>query len=233
MRVHYLQHVIFEGLGSIGPILRERGHQLTSTHLYEFQKLPPISDIDWLIVMGGPMGVYDDGKYNWLRTEKRFIEKVIKSGKIVLGICLGAQIISDVLGARVYKNKYREIGWFHISRLPDVDRTVLSPAIPQQVEVFHWHSDTFDIPGDAISLAKSDACKNQGFIWHDRIIGFQFHLETTWQSARVLLKTCRNELDGSRYVQTEKEILSDHRKFKNINRVMQSVLDVLEKSDGK
>lgn len=110
MRVHHLQHVPFEGLSSIESILKEKGHQLSATHLYDDQSLPSINDIDWLIVMGGPMGIYDEESYPWLSAEKRFIKEAINSGKIVLGICLGAQLIADALGARIYKNEHREIG---------------------------------------------------------------------------------------------------------------------------
>jgi GMP synthase-like glutamine amidotransferase len=229
LRIHYLQHVPFEGLSSIELALKEKGHDITSTHLYDDQPLPRVSDIDWLIIMGGPMGIYDEEIYPWLSDEKRFIKDVIDSGKIVLGICLGAQLIANVLGAKVYKNKYREIGWFKINCLPEIEGTILSSAIPDQLEVFHWHGDTFDIPTGAKALASSEACKNQGFILNNRVVGFQFHLETTFQSASSLINNCRNELDGSHYVQTESEILSDNLKFTPINKAMFSVLKALEK----
>ncbi|MCD4787961.1 MAG: amidotransferase, partial [Desulfobacterales bacterium] len=125
-------------------------------------------------------------------------------------------------------NKHREIGWFNISRSPEVDDTVLSEVIPDQMEVFHWHGDTFDIPQGAKAIAASKACRNQGFIINNRIVGFQFHLETTLQSASALINNCRDELDKSQYVQTESEILSDNQRFTNINQVMYSVLEALE-----
>lgn len=228
MKVHYLQHVPFEGLGSIESVLREKGHQLSFTHLYTDQPLPLVEDIDWLIVMGGPMGIDEEEIYPWLRAEKKFINDAIHAGKIVLGICLGAQLIAEVLGARVYKNKHREIGWFNISRLPQVSNTILSRAIPEQAEVFHWHGDTFDIPQGAIDLAASEACKNQGFILDDRVVALQFHLETTMQSATSLIENCRDELDDSRYVQSENELLASSQRFPNINQIMLSVLEALE-----
>ncbi len=228
MRIHYLQHVFFEDLSSIDLILRVKGHELTATHLYEGEQLPSVKEIDWLIVMGGPMGIHDEAKYPWLNAEKLFIKKAIESNKIVLGICLGAQLIADALGARVYQNKHREIGWFNISRSPELYDTVLSEIIPDQMEVFHWHGDTFDIPQGAKAIAASEACQNQGFIINNRVAGFQFHLETTLQSAKALINNCRDELDKSQYVQTESEILSDNQRFTNINQVMYSVLEALE-----
>ena len=229
MKIHHLQHVPFEGLGSMEAVLKEKGHQLSSTHLYAKQTFPSVNDIDWLIVMGGPMGIYEEDVYPWLSAEKKFIRDAIDSGKIVLGICLGAQLIADVLGARVYKNTDREIGWFDIIRSEEANATILSKAIPERVEVFHWHGDTFDIPKGAIPVAESEACKNQGFIMDDRVLAFQFHLETTAESAKSLIDNCGDELDGSSYVQSKNEILSDPQRFSNINQVMLSVLEALER----
>jgi len=228
MKVHYLQHVPFEGLGSIEPVLKEKGHQLSATHLYANQPLPLLHDIDWLIVMGGPMGIYQEDIYPWLRMEKKFIEEAIQSGKTVLGICLGAQLIADTLGSRIYKNRHREIGWFNINRLAQASNTILSQAIPEQAEVFHWHGDTFDIPQGAVALASSEACKNQGFIMDDRIVALQFHLETTPESVSLLVENCGNELDGSAYVQSENDLLSNRQRFSSINQIMLSVLEALE-----
>lgn len=178
------------------------------------------------------MGVNDDSKYSWLCKEKSYIQKAIDSGKIVLGICLGAQLIAHVMGAKVLKNKHREIGWFPIERSKEAAATVLGEVLPEKLEVFHWHGDTFDIPEGGTLLAASEACRNQGFIMENRIVGFQFHLETTMSSARALIKNCRDELDGSQYVQTESEMLSDESKFNKINDIMHSVLQKLEKHNA-
>jgi len=228
LRVHYLQHVSFEGLGSIESVLNDKGHQLSSIQLYKNEALPSVDDFDWLIVMGGPMGIYDYDQYPWLSDEKRFIKAAIDADKIVLGICLGAQLIADVLGAKVYPNEDREIGWFNINRLPGVDETILANVLPEQVEVFHWHGDTFDIPEGAVSLAESEACARQGFIFDNRVVAFQFHLETSAESAAALIEHCGDELDGSRYVQSENEMLSNVKRFDDINAVMSSVLSALE-----
>ncbi len=232
MNIHHLQHVAFEGLGSMKAVLEEKGHQLSSTHLYANQDLPVLSDIDWLIVMGGPMGVYDEDVYPWLRTEKKFIREAIDAGKIVLGICLGAQLIADVLGAGVYKNAHKEIGWFNINRSADAGGMLLAQEIPEQVDVFHWHGDTFDIPEDATLLAESAACKNQGFILDERVLALQFHLETTPESAISLIDKCGDELDGSAYVQSKNEMLSDPQRFSNINQIMRSILGALERQNS-
>ena len=119
MRIHYFQHVPFEGLGSIEDWIRSEGYDLFSTRFYRNDPLPELDRIDWLIVMGGPMGANDDHIYPWLAAEKKFIGEAIKKGVRILGICLGAQLIASVLGARVYPNAHKEIGWFHVRLTPD------------------------------------------------------------------------------------------------------------------
>ena len=228
MRIHYLQHVPFEGIGSMESYFISYGHQLSSTHLYLDQPFPKLHDFDWLIVMGGPMGVGDELQYSWMSKEKSFIKSSIESGKIVLGICLGAQLIAEVLGAKVYKSSDREIGWFPINVPEQVNNTILQGVFPQGIEVFHWHGETFDIPVPGVLLASSEACQNQGFIVDNRIVGLQFHLETTPDSAKALVENCRNELDGSKFVQNEKEILAQESRFLQINQVMTAVLERLK-----
>ncbi len=229
MKIHYLQHVSYEGLGSIEAYFQKKGYPLTATHLYEGQTLPTVQDFDWLIIMGGEMGIYDEGIYPWLNDEKRFITEAIASGKTVLGICLGAQLIADVLGATIHKNPYREIGWFPIRRPSEAETTPLSLAFPDEVEVFHWHEDTFDLPEGAISIAESEACKNQGFVMDDRIVGLQFHLETTYASAQTFIQHGEEELDDSPFVQTGNEMLSQNERFTQINQIMHAVLEVMER----
>lgn len=234
MKIHYLQHVHFEGLGSIEPVLKKKGHIISDTKFYdEEHRLPDPDDFDWLIVMGGPMGIFDYDKYSWLKAEKLFIRRAIDSGKLILGICLGAQLIADVLGASVYRNPQKEIGWFDISPSPAIKNTMLSDILPPKLKVFHWHSDTFDLPKGAINIASSEACQNQGFILDNRIFGLQFHLETTMQSAAALIENGRKELDVSKFVQTEEEMLADYSRFTIVNRVMNNVLNIIELNYNK
>jgi GMP synthase-like glutamine amidotransferase len=227
MKIHCLQHVAFEGLGSMAAYFEDKGHGVSYTHLYLGQPCPSPADFDWLVVMGGPMGVHDEEVYPWLSGEKRFIGESIARGKRVLGICLGAQLIADVLGARVFKNRHREIGWFPIHPCEEIDATPLAPVFPAPLEVFHWHGDTFEIPSAAIPIASSEACRNQGFIVGNRIVGLQFHLETTPESARSLVENCGDELDGSPYVQAPDAILADAAKFAAINTAMTALLEAL------
>ena len=230
MNVHYLQHVPFEGLGSMESALKTGGHQLSCTHLYKDPIFPSIEKVDWLIIMGGPMGVHDETEHPWLKPEKEFIHQAIATGKTVLGICLGAQLIASALGSHVYKNQHKEIGWFDIHRNSKADTTVLSSAIPQQAEVFHWHGDTFDIPAGAQPLASSRACQNQGFIFDNRVVGLQFHLETTPELVQELINNSRDELDGSSYVQSEQAMVARPQRFTRINQIMAAILETLERN---
>ncbi|WP_300668404.1 type 1 glutamine amidotransferase [Desulfoluna sp.] len=229
MRVHHLQHVPFEGLGSMEAVLNRKGHRLSATHLYRGEPLPPLSAFDLLIVMGGPMGVFDEGNHPWLAPEKHLIKTAINAGKKVLGICLGAQLLADVLGAKVTRNPHREIGWFPITRAPRLTTTRFHGVFPSHADVFHWHGDTFELPDGAIPLASSAACTNQGFLYDDRILALQFHLETTPDSAALLIENGRHELDDSPFVQAEQEMLERPDRFAAINRIMTSVIDALEK----
>jgi GMP synthase-like glutamine amidotransferase len=231
MRAHYLQHVEFEGLGSIASWLEADGYEITNTRLFESAKFPNLKKIDLLVVMGGPMSVNDEDDFPWLVSEKQFIREAINSGKPVLGICLGAQLIASAAGAKVYSNPVKEIGWFPIYGISSQDVSIFS--FPPSVKVFHWHGETFDFPSGAIRLAKSDGCENQAFQMGKSVIGLQFHLETTPKAAWEIVSHCRDELVPSKYIQTEEEILSvKPERYKSINQLMGSILSFLLRKDG-
>ncbi len=208
MRIQCLQHVPFEGPAHLEVIARERGMTLARTRLFDGEPLPDPEAYDLLAVMGGPMGVHDTAAYPWLTAEKRLIGRSLEGGKRVLGICLGAQLIADVMGASVSKNRYREIGWFPVTRSGEAENCIVGRSLPERFFAFHWHGDTFDIPVGAVRLAESGACKNQGFVWKDRVVALQFHLEATPESVKGLLDNCGDELDGSRFVQNKVDILN-------------------------
>jgi len=224
MNIHYLQHVTFEGLASIENWAIEQKHSLSATRFFAGEQLPKMQDIDCLIVMGGPMNIYETEKYFWLTEEKRFIEHAIKSGKTVIGICLGAQLIADVLGAKVTQNECKEIGW-----LP-VELTNASEALhslPQQFNALHWHGDTFNLPRGAVHLAKSDGCENQAFVYEEKVLSLQFHLEATPESTQQIIKNCGDELVEGKYIQTAAAILGKHDYFTQSNQMMWRILDNL------
>ena len=227
MRAHYLQHVPFETLGYMEPWLRDAGYEISCSPLYRSAAFPDLETVDLIIVLGGPMSVNDEDAFPWLIEEKRFIRDAIEAGKPVLGICLGAQLMANSLGARVYKNHFKEIGWFPLQGIPRSG----SPGIfsfPPTMDVFHWHGETFDLPSGAFLLARTEACRNQAFQIGRNVIGLQFHLEMMPESARALVSNCRDELLPAKYVQSEAAILEvDSEKYQEINREMDRILTFL------
>lgn len=272
MRAHWFQHVPFEGLGSIEPWLQAAGFEITKTPFFASAALPDPAAVDFLVVMGGPMSVNDEAELPWLAQEKQFIRRIIDSGKPVLGVCLGAQLIASALGSTVRRNPVKEIGWFPIRGVssaghskPDHSHGGPSPLpsprlrgegmapspsprggegrgegnreralfqFPESIEVFHWHGETFDLPAGATLLASSEGCPNQAFQIGCTVIGLQFHLETTPETAREIVTHCRAELEPSRFVQRESAILSaPPEKYRAINNLMSNVLSFLTTAD--
>lgn len=227
MNIHYLQHVPFEGLGSIEQWAISHGHQLSATRLYAGDQLPALERFDMLVVMGGPMSIHDEHEHVWLKAEKWFIQQVIDAGKPVLGICLGAQLIADVLGATIAQGREKEIGWFPITLSPEFAASNLGQRFPETMTVFHWHGETFTIPDGAQRIASSEVCENQGFIYNDRVVGLQFHLETTRVSAESIIGNSMHELVEAPFIQSEDEMIADEMRFTEVNRLMQIFLEYL------
>ncbi len=236
MRAHYLQHVPFEGLGSIQNWLESNTYEISCTRFFQSSDLPDPSQIDLLIIMGGPMSVNDEKEFNWLTIEKQFINQVIKLGKPVLGICLGAQLIASSLGSKIYRNPVKEIGWFPVQASNPIQNP--SPiAFSQPTPVFHWHAETFDLPKGARRIASSEACRNQAFVYQNNVIGLQFHLETTPASAQLIVENCKSDLNKNRlikseYIQNEDDILStDLINYSTINSLMDDILSHITQPD--
>ncbi len=227
MQLHYLQHVPFEGIGSIQAWADAHGHTVSCTRLFAGEHVPVTTSMDLLVVMGGPMGIYDETEHPWLAEEKAFLKEVIVADTPIVGICLGAQLLADALGAAVTRNPAKEIGWFPIMLDPALSQTRWANILPEGLEVYHWHGDTFDIPNGAVPLASSAACENQGFVYEDRILSLQFHLEIMPEGAAALNKICAAELVEAPYIQTAEEMMADASRFEAVNRVMGGLLDTL------
>lgn len=227
MRVHVFQHVPFEGLGAIEPWLAARGAAISWTHFFGEARIPRPDAYDWLIAMGGPMSVNDEAALPWLRDEKRAIAAAIDADKTVLGVCLGAQLIASACGADVTPNREREIGWFPIERVAAPEEHPIARALPPRAEVFHWHGERFALPRGALHLARSEACEAQAFALGPRVVGMQFHLETTRESAAALLEHCPDDLKPGRFVQDGTAMLDDERRFESLRAVLDSLLSAL------
>ena len=228
MKAHCLQHVPFEGLAAIETWLVNNNFDISCTRFFESDKLPSLHDIDWIIIMGGPMSVNDEKEYPWLNSEKNFIRQCVEKGKVVIGICLGSQLIASALGSKVYKNSQKEIGWFPIRKVKSLKNETFFSDLPSETTVFHWHGETFDLPAGAELIASSEACKNQIFAIEPNVIGFQCHFEITVKSLKEMILFSKSEIMAAPYIQSENEIL---RKEKNhsseMNKLLFTILDNL------
>lgn len=223
MRIHYLQHAPFEAPANVATWAEERGHDLSGTHLYDGESLPAVDDFDWLIVMGGPMSVHDEGEYPWLVEEKALIAEAVDADKLVLGVCLGAQLLADVLGAEVTEADEREVGWWPVKATPMASDSPVFDALPEEYVAFHWHGDTFEIPDGATWTARTPACHAQAFSIGDRVVGTQFHLEETRESVADLVANGRP--GEGEYVQDAAEIGRPDAPFEEIRDTLYALLD--------
>ncbi len=233
MNIHYLQHVGFEDLALIEPWLQQREHRIRCSRLYLKEPLPDYESFEMLIIMGGPMGVKDEKDYPWLLDEKIFIEEAIKREKKILGICLGAQLLAEVMGARIFRNAHPEIGWHPVRLTPEGERSPLFKGLPREFTPFHWHGDTFEIPEGAVRTSESEGCKNQSFAYGSNITGLQFHIEMAEFSINNLIVNCYDDIRDGRYIQEPGEIsrcAAGHMEenLKVLERLLSNLIDARE-----
>lgn len=223
MIIDVLQHVSFEGLAAIERWGEEQGHTFRVHRLYEDNRIPDSNQIDLLIVLGGPMSA-NDANPSWIEAERLLIKELILRNKPMLGICLGAQQIAKTLGSSIFKGEFKEVGWHGVNSVSE-----RFDFIPESMTVFHWHGEQFELPKGAQRLFSNDVCENQGFIYDNRIIGLQFHLESTETSVATLLKNDKEYLDESPYVQTE-EYIKTYPIPANNKKVLDAILNFLTTS---
>jgi GMP synthase-like glutamine amidotransferase len=208
-KVLILQHVEHEGLGIIDGLLKRRwfvtAYVLEYVRLYRGEEIPrSVDGYSAIIVLGGPMGVYEEDIYPFIRDEIVFIQQAMKECVPTIGICLGAQLIAKAAGATISSGKKKEIGWY-LLRLTDEGREdPLMKCLPDPLPVFQWHGDTFDIPDGAINLASSELFPNQAIRVGRSAYGLQFHLEVTEDMVREWIAVNRAELEGvNEYIDPE------------------------------
>jgi GMP synthase (glutamine-hydrolysing) len=205
MHVHSLEHAACEGAGKIADWAQQRGYRFSAAR-FDLRETPaPLDDVDLVVIMGGPMNIYQHRDYPWLVEEKRYLAQAVARDKGMLGVCLGAQLIADVLGGKVVQNPLKEIGWFPVRF---IDRAEPFDGFPEMATVFHWHGDTFELPLQARRVAESDGCANQAFVFGERIAGLQFHIEVTQEAAVGFCEGAEAELRPARFVQTRQQIES-------------------------
>lgn len=217
MHIHFLQHVSQEGPGSILNWATERKFSSSSTQMDSGEILPETDTFDWLIILGGPMSVHDEHLHPWLIAEKNLIRQAMQQEKVIIGICLGAQLIAHVADAEVRPNTLPEIGFFPVRFNETAKNDPVFRLFPKLLTTFHWHGDIFSLPVNAVNMASSEITPCQAFRLNETIFGIQFHPESTEDSISSMLEHGKEELNPSLYVQSEPEIrrLTHHTMLNN------------------
>ncbi len=207
MRIFILKHAKVEGPEYILDLIKRKKYKYKIINIFKNEKLPSMNSFDGLVLMGGPMGIYEEDKYPWLIKEKLFIKNAIKKEKKILGICLGAQLLAECLGGKVTKNKYKEIGWYPVWLTEEAKKHFIFKYLPDKFITLHWHGDTFSIPEGAQRLAWSKACNNQAFISGSNLLGLQFHPEIKIKGLVTFIKNFGRNLKKEKFVSTKKKLI--------------------------
>lgn len=215
MTICVLQHAAFEGSGEVEAWAARHDHPVSVHHLYRGDPLPRPDAFDLLVVMGGEMNIYHYRDWPWLKPEREFMQAALAGDKRVVGICLGAQLLADALGVRVFQNAEHEIGW-HPVMWTDEARAAF-PGLPAASTVLHWHGDAFELPAGATRLAVSEACAEQGFFIPDKCLALQFHPEVNSPLVKQFVES-QGEWPTGPYVQTSQAILSEAASYCDRNR---------------
>jgi GMP synthase (glutamine-hydrolysing) len=211
MNLYFIQHVPFETPAAILDWCKLRNIQTNGFYAYkENLENMDLNRCNILLIMGGPMGVYD-----LTLEEKKLVEQAIKLNKKVVGICLGAQLIADVLGAKVYKNKQKEIGWYAVNSTKEAREQF--DFLPESFYAFHWHGDTFELPKNSIHLFYNEATYHQGFLYYNAL-ALQFHLESTEESIQDLYKNSYDDIRNA----TDKKFIKEYNQQENNQLIQQS-----------
>lgn len=197
-----LQHIDCEDLGTIAKAMSSRGiGYYRYVRLFDGEPVPGNLDrYSGLIILGGPMNVYEEDKYPFLKDEDRLIKKAMDRNVPILGICLGGQLIAKASNATVRKGVKKEIGWYELNLTPGGRKDTIFKDFPEKLTVFQWHGDTFDIPEDATHIARSALFPNQAFRIGDNVYGLQFHLEVTGDMIRRWISEYQDELSSLNYI---------------------------------
>ncbi len=225
MRVHYISHAPFEGLGAINQWVKDHDHVVSGTRSYAGEPMPDPSSFDLLIVMGGPQSATEYEKYDFLQDEVELIRASIKANKYILGTCLGGQLIGIALGAPSTRSPHKEMGCFPIELTEEGKSDRIFQHFPPQFPGIHWHHDMIGIPKGAAVLAKSEGCPVQAVRFSEKVYGLQCHLEFTEKRMRTLIEKCPRDLAPSQYTQTPEQMLSCH--FSEVNQYIIRFLDLL------
>ena len=225
MHIHYFQHNHFEDLGFIGDWAKNNNFTTSVTRFDLKPELTSIEDFDWLVIMGGAMGVHDSDQYPWIPEEIGFIKEAIHSGKIVIGVCLGSQMIASALGARVYKNSEPEMGFWPISFSRKAQQDSVFRHFPANLDVMHFHFDTYTLPEGAILMAYSTVTPVQAFRYGTNVFALQFHSELTESNLPVFIRELESEIIPGQLVRDPDEMLHKINYCRTNNEIFSKVLN--------
>ena len=221
-----LQHRECEDLGTIGPAMSKRGIGYRYVRLFDWEPVPKgLEQYSGLIILGGPMNVYEEDQYPYLKEEDILIKKAVRNDMPVLGICLGGQLIAKAAGARVHKGTKKEIGWYDLKLTKDSRQDKVFNSLPGTIKVFQWHGDTFDIPDGAVHLAGSELFSNQAYRVGSSIYGLQFHLEVTQEMINRWISEYEEELSTLDYINAGRIISDTPVYIDNLNRCAELFFD--------
>ncbi|AIL13248.1 hypothetical protein IM40_06665 [Candidatus Paracaedimonas acanthamoebae] len=223
MRISVIMHADFETPGVIEVWARDKKHKLSIFKPYQAQLLPTTEEFDFLIVMGGPQSPLDLEEAPYLKDEIELINKAIQTEKIVLGFCLGAQLIGEALGGKTERSPEKEIGIHPVSLTPEGLKDDLFKRFPKTFNVIHWHNDMPGLTKDAQLLAFSEGCPRQAIRYGARVYGFQFHMEITQQGIAELIKACPDDLRAGKFVQSPEILMNQS--LEDIHQYMYLLLD--------
>lgn len=235
MRLHLLEHDPIDlSHTNITIWAKKKGYTVTKTDVFNMVELPHPDDLDWLMVMGGSQHAWEEQVNPWLPGEKRLIVEALDRGKIVLGVCFGAQLLAEVLGAQVFPNKHKEIGWHEVSLTQEGKESFLFQKVPETFVTFHWHSDHFSLPSGCTRLAFSEATANQAFISKGRaIVGVQFHPEYTRELVNYFSQEYGHEWVSGLFVSGKESVLSQTQQIPETYWLMEALLDNMDREFGQ
>ena len=223
MRILCVTHADFETPGVITTWAAERGHDFTVKQPYSGDELPNADAFDFLIVMGGPQSATEWVKYSYLKNEIDLIRDALDNNKPIIGFCLGAQLIGEALGATALRSPNKEVGVYPVMLNEDGENDLLLQGLPQSFPVIHWHNDMPGLTKDAVLLGFSEGCPRQIIRYKPNVYGFQCHLEITLDGVKTMIKAVPEDLNPSKYTQTENELLNND--YQSINETMYKLLD--------
>jgi len=223
MRILAFKHFEFDDTEALEVWAGRRDYRLTIHDPSAGVKKEWINETDLLVVLGGPMSVYEERRNPWLVEEKRFVEGMLAAERNVLGICLGAQMLADVLGAPVRRHDFKEVGWHEIRRTSNQHPWLAD--LPERFHSFQWHGDTFELPAGATLLAASEACERQAFAYGSHAVGLQFHLEATPACIGTMLERWSEELVDAPYIQQPARILDELDRSQASFHMLHGILD--------